>query len=100
MRIGGLDVGTTGVKLAVYDETGRPKGVYYREYAAREDLGRHEMDFGALRSEDLSLLREAVAAGGLDALGVTSFGETFALLDREDRILFPSLLYTDPHGAE
>ena len=100
MRIGGLDVGTTGVKLAVYDETGRPKGVYYREYAAREDLGRHEMDFGALRSEVLSLLREAVAAGGLDALGVTSFGETFALLDREDRILFPSLLYTDPHGAE
>lgn len=100
MRIGGLDVGTTGVKLAVYDGTGRPKGVFYREYAAREDLGRHEMDFGALRTEVFSLLREALAAGELDALGVTSFGETFALLDRDDEILFPSLLYTDPRGEE
>ncbi|MBR5742953.1 MAG: carbohydrate kinase, partial [Clostridia bacterium] len=100
MRIGGLDVGTTGVKLAVYDEIGRSKGVYYREYAAREELGLHEMDFGALKEEVLGLLREAIADGGLDALGVTSFGETFALLDREDRILAPSLLYTDPRGEE
>ena len=100
MRIGGLDVGTTGVKLAVYDETGRAKGVYYREYAARAGLGRHEMDFGALREEIFSLLREAVREGELDALGVTSFGETFAMLDGEDRILAPSLLYTDPRGEE
>lgn len=36
----------------------------------------------------------------LCAIGFTSFGETFVMLDKDDHILFPSMLYTDPRGEE
>ena len=44
MLIGGLDVGTTGCKLTVYDEKGRLLCNAYREYDVIRESGRHEID--------------------------------------------------------
>lgn len=100
MIIGGLDVGTTGCKIALYNEEAELVEVYYYEYEAIHKDGCHEIDFGDIRHGVMQLLKAAVGKHKIDALGVTSFGETFALLDDEDRVLAPSMLYTDPRGEK
>lgn len=100
MYIGGLDIGTTGCKIAVYDEAGTLFQTYYREYPAVFSNGAHEIDFQVIRRGVLELLQQASRAFPLKALGVTSFGETFVLLDENDKVLAPSMLYTDPRGEE
>lgn len=98
--IGGLDVGTTGCKIALYDENAVLLATYYDEYDARHENGQHEIDFADVRSGVLKLLQQAAKEYRIDALAVTSFGETFAMLDEDDNILAPSMLYTDPRGKE
>ena len=98
MIIGGLDVGTTGCKIALYNEKAKLLNTYYCEYDSIHKDGRHEIDFNDVKNGVLSLLKKAVKQYKIDALGVTSFGETFAMLDSYDNILAPSMLYTDPRG--
>ena len=100
MIIGGLDVGTTGCKIVLYNEKSELLATYYNEYDAIHKNGQHEIDFADIKKGVLSLLKGAVSEHKIDALGVTSFGETFAMLDENDDILAPSMLYTDPRGEE
>lgn len=99
MIIGGLDVGTTGCKIVLYNERAELLATYYTEYTATHRNGRHEIHFGEVKDGVLSLLKQAVKEYRIDALGVTSFGETFAMLDENDAVLAPSMLYTDPRGS-
>jgi len=100
MIIGGLDVGTTGCKIVLYNENAELLATYYTEYTATHQNGQHEIDFAEVKEGVLSLLKQAVANYRIDALGVTSFGETFAMLDENDTVLAPSMLYTDPRGGD
>jgi len=100
MIIGGLDVGTTGCKIVLYNEKAELLATYYNEYNAVRKNGQHEIDFCSVKNGVLSILKEAVREYKIDALGITSFGETFAMLDGDDNILTPSMLYTDPRGSE
>lgn len=99
MIIGGLDVGTTGCKIVLYNNA-ELIDTYYCEYDAIHKNGQHEINFTDVKNGVLKLLKEAVQQYKIDALGVTSFGETFAMLDENDNILAPSMLYTDPRGNE
>ncbi len=44
MKIAGLDIGTTGCKLTVFDESGRQLGKAYRDYPVRRAVSGHETD--------------------------------------------------------
>ncbi len=100
MIIGGLDVGTSGCKMVLYDENAVLVDTYYYEYATSYRNGEHEIDFADVKNGVMTVLGKAVAQHCVNALGVTSFGETFAMLDENDNILAPSMLYTDPRGEE
>ena len=101
MKLGGLDVGTTGCKVSVYDEKGTFLCNSYREYASVRDNDQQVIDPDAVWNGVLEVIREAAGkVGTIDAIGVTSFGESFVLLDENDRVLMPSMLYTDPRGTE
>ncbi len=100
MIIGGLDVGTTGCKIALYDDNANLLNTYYNEYDSKHFDGQHEIDFEDIKNGVLKLLKNATSEYKVDALGVTSFGETFAMLDENDNILAPSILYTDPRGTD
>ena len=100
MILGGLDVGTTGCKIALYNDNAEHLTTYYKEYDVIRKNGQHEIDFNDVKAGVLTLLKQAVKEYQIDALGVTSFGETFAMLDEDDNILAPSMLYTDPRGEE
>ncbi len=100
MKIAGLDVGTTGCKLTVFDENGRRLARAYRDYPSRR-MGETVIDASAISDAVFGVIGEiAKEHPDLSGIGVTSFGETFVLTDGDGRPLCESMLYTDPRGAE
>lgn len=101
MKIAGLDIGTSGCKCTVFDESGTYLGKAYREYPAKRSVGSHELDISVVMDGVYAVIREmAEKYPDIAGIGVTSFGETFVCVDEEGRPLFPAMLYTDPRGRE
>ena len=100
MLLAGLDVGSTGCKIVVYSDSGEYLGRTYRDYPIQRHNSSHEVDAGAIWEAVIQVILEASEKfPGIGGLGVTSFGETFVLLDEYDEPLLPAMLYTDPRGA-
>ena len=101
MKIAGLDIGTTGCKLTVFDESGSELGKSYRDYPVQRNAGGHEIDVGALTEGVFAVISEmAKKYPNIAGIGVTSFGETFVMTDEDGNPLAPAMLYTDPRGKE
>lgn len=100
MYVGGIDVGTTGCKIAIYDDSGRYVDKFYREYDVKRSAGLHQIDLNEVWDAVCDIIRSASKYQPLGAIGVTSFGETFAMLNEKDEIIAPSMIYTDPRGEE
>ena len=101
MRIAGLDIGTTGCKLTAFDNEGECLGRVYREYPNTRSSSGHELDPLRLLDGVMEVLAEsAVRWPEIVAIGITSFGETFVMLDENDLPLRPAMLYTDPRGKQ
>ncbi len=101
MKIAGLDIGTTGCKLTVFDEAGKNLGKAYRDYPVKRAVSGHEIDVSAIMQGVYDCIREMAAQyPDIAGIGVTSFGETCVLTDAEGTPLHTAMLYTDPRGAE
>ena len=100
MIIAGLDVGTTGCKLTAYDSSGEFVYNSYKEYEVSRQNGEHEIDATVIFDAVCEVIKDTAERCELSAIGVTTFGETFTVLDEHDNILLPSMLYTDPRGTE
>lgn len=100
MALGGLDIGSTGCKVTIYDDRGNYLYRAYRDYPVSRSTGEHEVQAEAIWQGVCQVLQEAASHyPDLKALGVTSFGESCVLLDQEDRPVRPVMLYTDPRGT-
>lgn len=100
MKIAGLDIGTTGCKLTVFDAEGKYLDKAYRDYKVRRASGEHEVDAQAIMEGVWSVIRRmAEQYPDIAGIGVTSFGETFVAADAKGSPLYPAMLYTDPRGA-
>lgn len=99
MKIGGLDIGTSGCKIAIYNENGIFVNEAYTEYGVSRKNGLHEIDVCEIWNAVKHVIAR-VADNELAAVAVTSFGETFTMLDENDTPCAPSMLYTDPRGKE
>ena len=101
MKIAGLDIGTTGCKLTVFDESGRDLGKAYRDYPVRRQVSGHEIDISVVMDSVYAVIREMTRQyPDIGGIGVTSFGETFVMTDAQGTPLHTAMLYTDPRGAE
>ena len=101
MKIGGLDIGTTGCKLTVFDENGAHLGKAYRDYPVRRAVSGHEIDISAMMESVYTVIGEmAEQYPDIAGIGVTSFGETFVMTNDAGEPLHNAMLYTDPRGAE
>jgi xylulokinase len=100
MALGGLDIGTTGCKCTVMTPDGNILATSYRDYASSRTASAHEINAEAIWEAAKAVIREACAASKepVAALTVSSFGESCVLLDKDDRVLAPVMLYTDPRG--
>ena len=103
MYVIGLDVGTSGVKSTVFDDSARVTGRAYREYdLITGSEGMYELDPRELLDKTLEALAQSVS--NLDnkqvqAICVTSFGESFICLDKNDNVLSNTMIYMDTRGA-
>ena len=101
MKIAGLDIGTTGCKLTVFDATGEQLGKAYRDYPVRRAVSGHEIDISTMMESVCAVIREMTTQyPDISGIGVTSFGETFVMTDAKGTPLHNAMLYTDPRGAE
>lgn len=101
MKIAGLDIGTTGCKCTVFDETGTLLDKAYRDYPVRRTVGGHEIDVSTIMDAVYEVIRELTERyPDISGLGVTSFGETFVMVDEQGMPLHTAMLYTDPRGEE
>ena len=101
MKIAGLDIGTTGCKLTVFDENGAQLGKAYRDYPVRRAISGHEIDISTMMESVYAVIEEMAAQyPDIGGIGVTSFGETFVMVNEAGEPLHNAMLYTDPRGAE
>ena len=98
MFAGGLDIGTSGCKIVLYNEKGEHSKSAYKEYNVKRTSGLHEIDSKEIFESVKSVIKE-VACKELASIAVTSFGETFVMLDEKDEPCAPSMLYTDSRGS-
>lgn len=101
MKIAGLDIGTTGCKLTVFDEQGAYLDKSYRDYPVKRAASEHEVDAAAIMDGVRAVIKDMAAKyPDIAGIGVTSFGETFVLTDEAGTPLHLAMLYTDPRGAK
>lgn len=99
MSIGGLDIGSTGAKITVMNQGGELLYSGYQDYPVARNIAAHEVNAEDIWKVVKNLLMEAnTAAPRLSAIGVTSFGESFVLLNDKGEVLLPTMMYTDPRG--
>ena len=101
MKIAGLDIGTTVCKLTVFDENGTQLGKAYRDYLVRRGGSGHEIDISTMMESVYAVIEEMAAQyPDIGGIGVTSFGETFVMVNEAGEPMHNAMLYTDPRGAE
>ena len=100
MAFGGLDIGTSGCKCTLFNDKGKQLAVSYRAYETTRNMGRHEIDVFVIWEAVKIVLAEASAKAGelVEAICVSSFGESCAFLDKDDKPVIPTMLYDDPRG--
>ena len=100
MKLAGLDIGTTGSKIVVFDDSGKIAD-YYRSYPSLRTGDNECIDVLALKEAVFALIKQALMEHpDILGIGVTSFGEAFVMLDENDRPLFDCMLYSDPRGSK
>lgn len=99
----GLDIGTTGSKATAIDGNGSVKASAYGEYPAlRSAQGYAEIDANAVWQTVKNVISRAAKSCGGDvaAIAIASLGESYVLLDKNDRVLMPSMLCSDIRGTD
>jgi xylulokinase len=103
----GLDVGTTSVKVGLFDVSGRRLATGAQEYRIQHPSpDRAELDPETYWSATVTAVRGALADAGADrrqlaAIAVSSQGETVIPVDADGRPIGPALVWLDNRaGAE
>lgn len=101
MKIAGLDIGTTGCKLTVFEESGEFLDQAYQDYPVTRGGSEHEVDARNILEGVMAVIKTMAAKyTDIAGIGVTSFGETFVFADENGMPLHKAMLYTDPRGGE
>ena len=99
----GIDLGTSSVKLILTDETLRPVKTASREYpldfTAEGKSEQAPADWMRAVREGLSELTRGLPEGSVTALGVGGQMHGLVMLDENDRVLRPAILWNDTRPA-
>lgn len=100
MAFAGIDVGTSGCKLLVYDLEGNVIFHSARKYQEEGEKGFRELNPTLVLEKVKEILEEAGAdcPETIEALSVASLGESVVCLDRKGNVLANSMLTGDCRG--
>jgi len=106
-RLLGIDVGTGGTRAVLLGETGRVVSTADAEHAAMASpkIGWAEQDPQDWWGAACLAIKECLAKGGVssgrvDAIGVTGQMHGLVLLDEQDNVLRPSIIWCDQRTEE
>lgn len=94
----GIDIGTTSLKAAVFDEKGKRLGLRSVDYTLDTDPSTGYIEFDAEKYVSMcyQVIDELEAeCGGIDAISVDTQGETMILTDAEGKPLHPAVVWLD-----
>jgi xylulokinase len=100
----GVDIGQTGCKALVFDETGRPLAGSYREYPIlAAQPGWAELDSRQVVDYCKDAIAEVAAAvsdcDAIEAIGVCSQGEAFTVIGSQDQYLCNAMITSDTRAS-
>ena len=95
-----LDIGTTCCKSQLFSETGEILKYSAEEYSFLKKGGETYADIRGIFARVKKMIAEAAAEAEIASVCVSSFGESFVLLNERDEILFDPMLYTDARGEK
>lgn len=95
-----IDVGTTACKCQLFSEDGKIKEYIAKEYSLTESEGFMCVDIFAIKENVFSMIKSINDKHKIDSICISTFGETFVALDKDDNVLFAPMLYTDKRGEE
>ncbi len=99
----GLDIGTTSLKAAAFDETGRRLALRHVDYTLDTDAATGFIEFDANRYYEMcvevieDLTQEC---GGFAALSIDTQGETMILADQNGTPLCPAIVWLDNRAKD
>ncbi len=104
MSLLGIDVGTTGCKVALFSEEGRLLASAYEEYdIQRQKPGWAELDAVEVWVKVKRAISQVVSSSASDpvkALAISSLGEAMVPVTEDRQVLGPSILHFDTRGEE
>jgi xylulokinase len=93
-----IDVGTTGCKCQLFSSSGEILKYLFSEYDFKIIDGKSYVNVDLIMEHLSRMISETRAEHEISSVCVSSLGESFVLLDEEDRVIFYPMLYTDPRG--
>ena len=100
MKYLSIDVGTTRCKCQLFDDSGNVLEYIAKDYEFKKVSGEIYADADAIIDNVKSMVKAVAKNHEFNSVAVSSFGESFVLLDKDDKILFYPMLYTDIRGEE
>ncbi|MDC7291123.1 FGGY family carbohydrate kinase [Blautia schinkii] len=102
MAFAGIDVGTSGCKMVVYNLRGDILCQARRDYHEKGEYGYREIDPEEVITCVMQVIKEAASLSPetIEGLAVASLGESIVCLDRDDKSLCRSMVTGDPRGIE
>lgn len=101
----GMDLGTTAIKAAVFDENGKECGSKTLEYTLlTPEPGRAELEASTYVETFIKAAHEAIKRAEIDpadiqSLGMSAQGETMLCLDENNEPLRPAIVWMDIRAA-
>ncbi len=94
----GIDIGTTSLKAAVFDENGNRKALRSVNYSLQTDPETGYIEFDA--EQYIQMCKTVIdelqdECGSIDALSIDTQGETLILADKEGKPLCPAIVWLD-----
>lgn len=100
MLFAGMDVGTSGCKMLVYDLDGTIVYQSSRKYQEEGSDGYRELNPNLVMANVREVLKDVAknCKDGITAMAVTSLGESVVCLDKDNKVLANSMLTGDCRG--
>ena len=96
----GIDVGSTNIKCHLSTQDNHLLFKMSKNYQTLIKEDKHYVDIESIYHALEDMVFSASNYGDIDAICISSFGESFTLLDEHDQILALPMLYTDSRGTE
>jgi xylulokinase len=98
MNFLGIDIGSTNIKCRLSTDENITLFFAKRDYPTVQENQSSYIDVTRIYNELEHMITEASKQEDIDAICISSFGESFVLLDEHNKILLHPMLYTDPRG--